>query len=233
MLNNALPQEDYKTSYCMFLDSKTLSAFAHAPRGSPAVCHQEKDGFASEHKDKFYRPIEILAAVSSRIQEQLIIPTNIYQLLKSSTEDSGKRKTELLQPQLAIQRTNGELSKLRNGGFGELKRDIERLREDLERLRWQRIPSKNEAVSTEKGSEDIESDVQPESCITENPLKATAYRLADSENKGGHSNTYVSDDELSNDEIISKLTAAWMQSSSTSLLGLSIEGSTTYQDQTV
>ncbi|GBM45677.1 hypothetical protein AVEN_237915-1 [Araneus ventricosus] len=55
----------------------------------------------SEHKDKFYRPIEILEAVSSRIQEQLIIPTDIYQLLKRSTEDGRKRKTELLQPRLA------------------------------------------------------------------------------------------------------------------------------------
>ncbi|GBN59977.1 hypothetical protein AVEN_62778-1 [Araneus ventricosus] len=68
----------------------------------------------SDHKDKFYRPIEILAAVSSRIQEQLIIPTNIYQLLRSSIEDGGKRKTELLQPRLAIQRTNGERSVSRN-----------------------------------------------------------------------------------------------------------------------
>ncbi|GBM31209.1 hypothetical protein AVEN_193341-1 [Araneus ventricosus] len=133
----------------------------------------------SDHKDKFYRPIEILAAVSSRIQEQLIILTVDYQLLKSSTEDGGKRKIELLQPRLVIQRTNGELTVSRNGGFGELKKEIERLREDLERLRWQRIPSKNEAVSTEKGSEDLELDVQtnkqPERCITENPLKATAY----------------------------------------------------------
>ncbi|GBM97723.1 hypothetical protein AVEN_11831-1 [Araneus ventricosus] len=174
----------------------------------------------SDHKDKFYRPIEILAAVSSRIQEQLIIPTNIYQLLKSSTEDGGKRKTKLLQPRLAVKRTNGELSVSRSGGFGELRKEIERLREDVERLRRQRIPSKNEAVSTEKGSEDIESEKpakQPERCITENPLRATAYGLADSENKGGHSNTCVSDNELSNDEIIGKLTPAWMQSSSTSL----------------
>ncbi|GBM51336.1 hypothetical protein AVEN_69309-1 [Araneus ventricosus] len=178
----------------------------------------------SDHKDKFYRPIEILAAVSSRIQEQLIIPTNIYQLLRSSKEDGGKRKIELLRPRLAIQRTNGELSVSRNGGFGELKKEIERLREDLERLRRQIKPSENEAVSTDKGSEDIESE-QPERCITGNPLKATAYGLADSENKDGHSNTCISDDEVSNDEIIGKLTPAWMQSSSTSLLGLTMEGS--------
>ncbi|GBM05427.1 hypothetical protein AVEN_94729-1 [Araneus ventricosus] len=92
---------------------------------------------------------------------------------------------------------------------------IERLREDLERLRRQRIPSENEAVSTEKGSEDIESEKpakQPERCITENPLKATAYGRADRENKGGHSNICVSDDELSNDKFIRKLTPAWMQS---------------------
>ncbi|GBL89559.1 hypothetical protein AVEN_87888-1 [Araneus ventricosus] len=103
------------------------------------------------------------------------------------------------EPKLAIQRTNGELSVSRNGVFGE-----ERLREDLERLRWQRILSEIEAVSTEKRSEDLESDVQPdkqpERCIIENPLKATAYGLADSENKGGHANTCVGDDELSNDE---------------------------------
>ncbi|GBM88590.1 hypothetical protein AVEN_197638-1 [Araneus ventricosus] len=146
----------------------------------------------SDHKDKFYRPIEILAAVSSRIQEQLIILTNIYELLKSSTEDGGKRKTELLQPRLTIQRTNGELRVSRNGGFGELKKEIERLREDLERLRRQRKPSENEAVSTDKGSEDIESEQpakQPERCITDDPLKATAYGLADSENQDGHLNT--------------------------------------------
>ncbi|GBM95718.1 hypothetical protein AVEN_116124-1 [Araneus ventricosus] len=124
----------------------------------------------------------------------------------------------------AIQRTNGELSVSQNGGFGELKKEIERLREDLERLRRQIKPSENEAVSTDKGSEDIESE-QPEHCITVNPLKATVYGLADSENKDGHSNTYISDDELSNDEIIDKLTPAWMQSSSTSLLGLTMEGS--------
>ncbi|GBM51020.1 hypothetical protein AVEN_62162-1, partial [Araneus ventricosus] len=178
----------------------------------------------SDHKDKFYRPIEILAVVSSRIQEQLIIPTNIYQLLRSSTEDGGKRKIELLRPRLAIQRTNGELSVSRNGGFGELKKEIERLREDLERLRRQIKPSENEAVSTDKGSKEVESE-QPECCITRNPLKATAYGLADSENKDGHSNTCISDDEVSNDEIIGKLTPAWMQSSSTSLLGLTMEGS--------
>ncbi|GBM00129.1 hypothetical protein AVEN_224577-1, partial [Araneus ventricosus] len=169
----------------------------------------------SDHKDKFYRPIEILAAVSSRIQEQLIIPTNIYQLLRSSTEDGGERKTELLQRRLAIQGTKGERSVSRNVGFGELKKEIERLKEDLERLRRQIKPSENEAVSTDKGSEDIESE-QPERCITGNPLKATSY---------GHSNTCISDDKLSNDEIIGKLTPAWMQSSSTSLLGLSMEES--------
>ncbi|GBM88367.1 hypothetical protein AVEN_265900-1 [Araneus ventricosus] len=110
-------------------------------------------------------------------------------------------------PRLAIQRTNGELTVSRNGGFGELKKEIERLREDLERLQYLLIPS----VYTEKGPEDLESDVQPakpERCITENPLKATAYGLADSENKGGHSNTCLCDDELSNDEIICKLTPA-------------------------
>ncbi|GBL74557.1 hypothetical protein AVEN_157420-1 [Araneus ventricosus] len=143
---------------------------------------------------------------------------------RSSTEDGGKTKIELLRPRLVIQRTNGELSVSRNGGFGELKKEIERLREDLERLRRQIKPSENEAVSTDKGSEDIESE-QPEHCITGNPLKATVYGLADSENKDGHSNTYISDDELSNDEIIGKLTPAWMQSSSTSLLGLTMEGS--------
>ncbi|GBL83642.1 hypothetical protein AVEN_201946-1 [Araneus ventricosus] len=143
----------------------------------------------SDHKDKFYRPIEIFAAVSSRIQEQLIIPTNIYQLLRSSTEDGGERKTELLQPRLAIQGTNGERSVSRNVGFGELKKEIERLKEDLERLRRQIKPSENEAVSTDKGSEDNESE-QPERCITGNPLKAAAY---------GHSNTCKSDDKLSND----------------------------------
>ncbi|GBM73829.1 hypothetical protein AVEN_75256-1 [Araneus ventricosus] len=111
----------------------------------------------SEHKDKCYRSIEIFAVVSSRIQEQLIIPTNIYQLLKSSTKDGGKRKTELLQRRLAIQRTNGELSVSRNGGYEELKKEIESLREDLERLRRQRIPFENKAVSTGKGTEDIES----------------------------------------------------------------------------
>ncbi|GBN26268.1 hypothetical protein AVEN_108193-1 [Araneus ventricosus] len=177
----------------------------------------------SNHKDKFYRPIEILAAVSSRIQEQLIIPTNIYQLLKSSTEDGGERKTELLQPRLAIQRTNVERSASRNGGFGELKKEIERLREDLVRLRRQIKPSENEAVSIDKGSEDIELE-QTERCITGNPLKVTAYGLADSEHKDGHSNTYISD-ELSNDEIIGKLTPAWMQSSSMCLLGHTMEGS--------
>ncbi|GBN67940.1 hypothetical protein AVEN_191184-1 [Araneus ventricosus] len=40
----------------------------------------------------------------------------------------------------------------------------------------------------------------------ENPLKVTACRFADSENKGAHSNICVSDDELAKDEIISKLT---------------------------
>ncbi|GBN63121.1 hypothetical protein AVEN_90538-1 [Araneus ventricosus] len=98
---------------------------------------------------------------------------------KSSTEDGGKRKKELLQPRLAIQRTNGELSVSRYGGFGELKREIERLREDLERLRRQRIPSENEAVSTEKGSEDIESEQppkQPQRCTTENPTKSHSVR---------------------------------------------------------
>ncbi|GBM77325.1 hypothetical protein AVEN_38970-1 [Araneus ventricosus] len=92
----------------------------------------------SEDKNKFHRPIEILAAVSSRIQEQLIVPANIYQLLKIPTEDGGERKTELLQPRIAIKRTNRGLSVARNEDFGELKREIERLREDLERLRYQR-----------------------------------------------------------------------------------------------
>ncbi|GBM73839.1 hypothetical protein AVEN_75263-1, partial [Araneus ventricosus] len=103
--------------------------------------------------------------------------------------------TELLQPRLAIQKTSVELNVSLNGGFGELKKEIERVREDLERLRRQRIPSENKAVSTGKGSEDIESEKpakQSECCITENPLTATAYGLVDSENKGGQSNTCAS-----------------------------------------
>ncbi|GBN28587.1 hypothetical protein AVEN_185111-1 [Araneus ventricosus] len=63
--------------------------------------------FRISMKSKFHRPIEILAAVSSRIQEQLTIPTNIYQLFKISTEDGGEWKTEILRP--LVRRTKNEL----------------------------------------------------------------------------------------------------------------------------
>ncbi|GBM73838.1 hypothetical protein AVEN_75263-1, partial [Araneus ventricosus] len=41
---------------------------------------------------------------------------------------AGKGKTELLQRRVTIQRTNGELSVSRNGGYEELKKEIESLR---------------------------------------------------------------------------------------------------------
>ncbi|GBM57954.1 Retrovirus-related Pol polyprotein from transposon 17.6 [Araneus ventricosus] len=44
----------------------------------------------SEDKDEFHSPIEILAAVSSRVQGQFIIPTNVYELLRNSNEENNQ-----------------------------------------------------------------------------------------------------------------------------------------------
>ncbi|GBM19977.1 hypothetical protein AVEN_77903-1 [Araneus ventricosus] len=47
-------------------------------------------GAQSEDKDEFHGPIEILAAVSNRVQGQFIIPTNVYELLRNSNEGNNQ-----------------------------------------------------------------------------------------------------------------------------------------------